>query len=88
MTGDDRNDEYADRITAAWAATMPEIRQQTAETRARIAAFFEIPIEALPAVQTAGYSRLLATYAWTVRPHPHEDLRHMLDRKIFEGRGG
>lgn len=81
------NDDYTDNITAAWSAAMPEVRKQSAETRAKIAAFFEIPIEALPAVQTAGYSRLLATYAWTVRPYPQEDLRHMLNLKIFEEHG-
>jgi hypothetical protein len=50
--------------------------------------FFDLQLAHLPDYGTDGWSRLLATYVWTVRRYPVEDLRHMLDRKIFSEESG
>ena len=67
---------------------MEEIRARNAAFRERVAEFFDLQVEHLPPSGTDGWSRLLATYVWTVRPYPIEDLRHMLDRKIFSEEAG
>jgi hypothetical protein len=83
MTVDDDDEEIARLIKESFAEAMPEIRARNAAFRERVAAFFDLQVEHLPPSGTDGWSRLLATYVWAVKPYPVEDLRHMLDRKIF-----
>jgi hypothetical protein len=83
MTVDDDDEEITRLIAESFAEAMPEIIARNAALRERIASFFDLKVEHLPASGTDGWSRLLATYVWTVRPFAVEDLRHMLDRKIF-----
>lgn len=79
----DDDDEIARLIGESFAEAMPEISMRNAAFRERVAKFFDLQVDHLPEAGTDGWSRLLATYVWTVRPYPIEDLRHMLDRKIF-----
>jgi hypothetical protein len=81
---DDDDDDTERAFAQAIADAMPEVRANSARLRALIAAFFEIQLEHLPPAGSDGWSRMLATYVWTVRPFSTEDLRHMLNRKIFE----
>lgn len=83
MSDDDDDEEITRLISESFAEAMPEIRARNAALRERIASFFDIQVEHLPEAGTDGWSRLLATYVWTVRPYDVVDLRHMLDRKIF-----
>ena len=77
------DDEVENALAQAIAEAMPEVRAKNAAFRERVAKFFDLKVEHLPEAGTDGWSRLLATYVWAVRPYPVEDLRHMLDRKIF-----
>jgi hypothetical protein len=87
MTDDD-DDEMERAFKQAIAEAMPEVRARGAAFRERVAKFFDLQVEHLPEAGTDGWSRLLATYVWTVKPYPIEDLRHMLDRKIFSEEAG
>jgi hypothetical protein len=82
---DDDDDDAERAFKQAIADAMPEVRANSARLRALIAAFFEVQLEHLPPARSDGWSRMLATYVWTIRPDfGVENLRHMLDRKIFE----
>jgi hypothetical protein len=83
MSDDDDDEEIACLIKESFAEAMPEIRARNAEFRERVAKFFDLQVKHLPEAGTDGWSRLLATYVWTVKPYDVADLRHMLDRKIF-----
>ncbi|MFN8701935.1 MAG: hypothetical protein ACK5X0_07415 [Rhodospirillales bacterium] len=82
MTDDD-DDEMERAFKQAIAEAMPEVRARGTAFRERVAKFFDLKVEHLPDYGNDGWSRLLATYVWTVKPYAVEDLRHMLDRKIF-----
>jgi hypothetical protein len=82
------DDEVESALAQAIAEAMPEVRARNAAFRERVAAFFDLKVEHLPDYGTDGWSRLLATYVWCVKPYPVEDLRHMLDRKIFSDEAG
>ncbi len=77
------DDEIVRLFKESFAEALPGIRARNEALRDLIAKFFDIQVEHLPTVGTDGWSRLLATYVWTVKPYPAEDLRHALDRKIF-----
>ncbi len=83
MIDDDEFERQLDDPKNARPEVMEEVRARSAAFRQRVAAFFDLQVEHLPPSGTDGWSRLLATYVWTVKPYPIEDLRHMLDRKIF-----
>jgi hypothetical protein len=88
MTDDDEFDRLLDDPKNARPEVMEEVRARGAAFRERVAAFFDLQVDHLPAAGTDGWSRLLATYVWTVKSYPVEDLRHMLDRKIFSEEAG
>jgi predicted nucleotidyltransferase len=76
---------YVARIGGAITSAMPEVRARNAEIRRDIAAFFDLTVEALPPAGSAGWSRLLATYAWAKKPEfGVENLRYMLDRGTLD----
>jgi hypothetical protein len=80
---DDEDDKISRLIAASFAEAMPGIHARAEKLDREIAAFFGLQVEHLPMRETDGWSRLLATYVWTVKPYDVADLRHMLDRKIF-----
>jgi hypothetical protein len=85
MNDNDDDDDAEHAFKQAIANAMPEIRANSARLRAKISDFFEVQLEHLPPAGSDGWSRMLATYVWTVNPDfGVENLRHMLDRKIFE----
>jgi hypothetical protein len=83
-SSEDAGDEIERRIADSMSDAMPEIRARSEKIRLDVAAFFEIPVAHLPPEGSDGWSRLLATYVWTIKPEfGTENLRHMLDRRIF-----
>jgi hypothetical protein len=82
-------DEEIERaFQRAIAEAMPDVRARSENIRLDVAAFFEIPVAHLPPEGSDGWSRLLATYVWTIKPEfGTENLRHMLDRRIFNTPG-
>ncbi len=73
-------------------STVPEIRARSAKLRRDVAAYFDLAVEALPPAGSAGWSRLLATYTWAIKPEfGVANLRHVLDRRVLDtkhaGRG-
>jgi hypothetical protein len=59
---EDHDEAVAKMIEQAFAAAMPEIRQNVARMRATIAEFFGVAVEHLPAENTVGWLRLVYTY--------------------------
>jgi len=73
------------QIDTETASTVAEIRAQSARIRRDVAAYFDLAVEALPPDGSAGWSRLLATYTWAIKPEfGVENLRHMLDRHVLD----
>lgn len=60
--GNDDDEAVAKMIEQAFAAAMPEIRQNVARMRATISAFFGVAVEHLPGENTVGWLRLIYTY--------------------------
>ncbi|MFN8702133.1 MAG: hypothetical protein ACK5X0_08420 [Rhodospirillales bacterium] len=84
MNDDDEDDKISRLIADSFAEAMPGIHARAEKIDREIAAFFGLQVEHLPMRETDGWSRLLATYVWAMKPEfGVENLRHMLDRKIF-----
>lgn len=73
------------QIDTEIASSVPEIRAHSAQIRRDVAAYFDLAVEALPPAGSAGWSRLLATYTWAIKPEfGVMNLRHMLDRHVLD----
>jgi hypothetical protein len=84
MNDDGEDDKIARLIAESFQEAMPGIHARAEKLDHEIAAFFGLQVEHLPMRETDGWSRLLATYVWTMKPEfGVENLRHALDRKIF-----
>jgi hypothetical protein len=88
VTTEDAEDEAIARMIAqAWAESMPEIRANTARTRATIAEFFGVAVEHLPAENTIGWLRMIYTYLHGRRlksdPNAARELSLVLSDELF-----
>jgi hypothetical protein len=82
---DPEEEVYVTQTGTDSASTVPEIRARSAQVRRDVAAYFDLAVEALPPAGSAGWSRLLATYTWAIKPEfGVKNLRHMLDRHVLD----